>query len=244
MPNLKLLDARILLDILTVTDTPIPRRPDMDTQPAFGLQDVIACIAGQAADAVSQRTGETRQQQDGRALAATDAIMAFQPCDAVEAMLASHCLMFHEMIVADVHRTLCGENVAAQRATRNGIVAMDKAFGANLIRLKQHRTARLKEPQPAADRAETRIGDRIRRHLSQTERQDQDVATTASDPAGSEADAITETWPAAAHTAGLNRQARRALDRQTHKRAAGFSRPGITPDRNEPTTTISATTAG
>jgi hypothetical protein len=216
----------------------------MDTAPTFGLQDVIAYIVCQAADTVGQRAGETRQQQEGRAGAATDAIKAFQPCDAVEAMLASHCLMFHEMIVADVHRTLCGEDVATQRATRNGIVAMDKAFGANLIRLKQHRTARLKEPQPAADRAEPRIDDRIRRHLSQIEPPDQDVATTATDPARSEADAITETWPAAAHTAGLNRQARRALDRETHKRAAGFSRPGVTPDRNGPTTTISATTAG
>ena len=216
----------------------------MDTAPTFGLQDVVACIVGHAADSVSQRAGETRQQQDERARAATDAIMAFQPSDAVEAMLASHCLMFHEMIVAGVHHTLCDEDLATQRVTRNTIVAMDKAFGADLIRLKQHRTASLKETQPAEDRAETEIADRIRRHLSQIEPRTQDAATTAADHARSKADATTETWPTAAQISGLNRQARRALDRQIRKRAPGFPRQGLMPDRNEPTTTTSATSAG
>lgn len=138
----------------------------MDTQPASGIKDVIASIIGQVSAAVSQRAGESAQRQDDRDSAATDAIMAFQPRDAVEALLASHCLMFHELIVADVHRTLCGEDPATQRATRSGIVAMDKAFGANLTRLKQRRTASLKETPPADDRTETDIADRIRRHLA------------------------------------------------------------------------------
>jgi hypothetical protein len=216
----------------------------MDTQPAACIKDVIASIVGQVSAAVSQRAGESRQRQDDRARAATDVIMAFQPRDAIEAILASHCLMFHELIVADVHRTLCGEDLATQRATRSGIVAMDKAFGANLIRLKQRRTASLKETQPADDRTETEIADRIRRHLSQIEPRTQDAATTAADPERSEADGTTETWPTAAQISGLNRQARRALDRQIRKRAPGFPTPGITPDRIEPTTTACATAAG
>jgi hypothetical protein len=210
----------------------------MDTQPAFGIEDVIAAIAGHAAQAVSQRPGESRQPQDDRVRAATDAIMAFQPCDAVEAIVASHCLMFHELIVADVHRTLRGEDPAAQRATRSGIVAMDKAFGANLIRLKQRRTAQRHETPPAQDRTETDIADRIRRHLAQMEAGTQNADPTAAEPERSEADA-TEAWPMT-----LNRQARRALDRQIRKRASGFLRQGITPDRNEATTTASATAAG
>jgi hypothetical protein len=211
----------------------------MDTQPAFGIEDVIVAIVGNAAEAVSQRAGESRQRQDDRARVATDAIMAFQPCDAVEAILASHCLMLHELIVADVHRTLCGEDLPTQRATRSGIVAMDKAFGANLTRLKQRRTASRQETPPADDRTETEIADRIRRHLSQIE-----PATAAADPERSDADATTEAWPTAAQMSGLNRQARRALDRQIRKRAPGFPRPGITPDRIEPTATASATAAG
>jgi hypothetical protein len=138
---------------------------------------------------------------------------------------------------------LCNEDPATQRATRSGIVAMDKAFGANLIRLKQRRTANLHDTPPAQDRSETEIADRIRRHLSQIEPQiepgTEDAATTAADLERSEADGTTGAWPTA-----LNRQARRALDRQIRKRAPGLLRQGITPDRNEPTTTASATAAG
>ena len=215
----------------------------MDTAPTFGIQNVIAATVGHAANAVSQRAGESRQQQAERADAATDAIMAFQPSDAVEAILASHCLMFHEMIVADVHRTLCGENLATQRATRNGIVAMDRAFGANLIRLNQHRAAQQDVPPPT-ERAETDIEDRARRHLAEIEPQDRDAAVaTAAESERSEADATFDAWPAS-QMGGLNRQARRALDRQIRKRAPGSLRQGIMPDRNEPTTTASATSAG
>lgn len=121
---------------------------------------------------------------------------------------------------------------------------MDKAFGANLIRLKQRRTASRQETQPADDRTETDIADRIRRHLSQIEPGTRDAATTAAEPERSGADATTEAWPTATQISGLNRQARRALDRQIRKRAPGFPRPGITPDRNEATTTASATAAG
>ena len=82
----------------------------MDTQPAFDIHDVIASVVGQVADAVSQRVGKSARRQDERARATTDAIMAFEPRDAIEAIVGSHCLMFHELIVATVHRTLCGED--------------------------------------------------------------------------------------------------------------------------------------
>ncbi len=197
----------------------------MDTAPTFSLQDLIASIAGHTADSVSQRVGESRQRQDDRARAAMGAIMAFQPRDAVEAILVSHCLMFHEMIVADVHHTLCDEEpMPTRRATRNGIVAMDKAFGNNLIRLKHHRSAVPQETQPAENRAETEIADRIRRHLAQAEARMTNVPAsdlaTAADPAPTTS--ATDAWPTVAQMAGLNRQARRALDRQTRKRAPGL----------------------
>jgi hypothetical protein len=152
--------------------------------------------------------------------------------------------MFHELIVADVHHTFCHEATATQRATRNGIVAMDKAFGANLIRLRQHRAATPQEIQPANDLTETEVADRVRRHLAQIEPEAQDAVTTPADHERSAVDATTETWPTSAQITGLNRQARRALDRQIRKRASGLARPGLTPDRNEPTTTASATAAG
>jgi hypothetical protein len=137
---------------------------------------------------------------------------------------------------------LCDEQKPTQRATRSGIVSMDKAFGANFTRLRQHRAATLQKTQPLDDLAETDIADRNRRHQSQIEPKTQEA--TAVDREQSETNTTPSTWPTAAQMPGLNRQARRALDRQTRKRDSGLSRPGIMPDRNEPTATPSATTAG
>jgi hypothetical protein len=214
----------------------------MDTQPAYGIRNVIASIAGQVADSVSERPGESLQRRDDRKRTAVDTIMAFRPGDPVEAILSSHCVMFHEMIVADVHHTLCNEQRPTQRATRNGIVAMDKAFGANFTRLRQHRAPRPRQMQPGDGLAETDIADRIRRHQSQIEPENREPIETDCEP--SEADVAADAWPTTAQMPGLNRQARRALDRQSRKRAFGQPAPGLTPDRNAATTIPSATSAG
>jgi hypothetical protein len=216
----------------------------MDTQPTFGPQDVIASIVGQVANSVSERPGESRQRRDDRAQTAIGAIMAFRPRDPVEAILAGHCLMFHEMIVDDVRHAFCGEGKQTQRATRSGIVAMDRAFGANLVRRRQHRAARPQETEPADDRTETHIADRVRRHMSQIDPETPDAAASEADPDQIEADATTEAMPAPEQMTGFNRQARRALDRQIRKRLPGFARPGVTADRNGLTTTASARSAG
>jgi hypothetical protein len=93
--------------------------------------------------------------------------MAFQPEDVIEAMIASHCVMFHELIVDSLHDTLIGEDPASRRPARSNIVAMDKAFGNNLARLEAYRTRRVEashdiQPMPARDEAD--ISDRVRRH--------------------------------------------------------------------------------
>jgi hypothetical protein len=136
----------------------------MDTQPTFNpTNPLIADIA----QSVSERQSESPQQRVVRVLAATAAILAFQPRDAIEAMLAGHCLMFHELIVDSVHRTLRDEADATSRLARSGIVAMDKAFGDNLRRLERYRT-RDAEASPEARstpaRGETDIADRVLRH--------------------------------------------------------------------------------
>jgi hypothetical protein len=191
----------------------------MDTQTTLSNQDLVDFIASETAKAVSERTGETRQQQNTRGHTATQAVLSFQPNDVVEAMIASHCVMLHEMMVADVHRALC----AQEPATRSHIVAMDRAFGNNLNHLRRRQIATRSDPQPAEDRTETDLADRIRRHLAPAKPVTQ--AATA--------DAI----------AGLNRQARRALERRTRKRAPGIPGSGVMPDRNAATTITSATAA-
>ena len=141
----------------------------MDTQPYLSLRDVVAHVVGDMVEALCDRPGESPQQRIARIEATTHTIMAFQPGDALEAMLAGRCVMFHEMIVDGVHDTLNGESARAQRATRSGIVAMDRAFGNNLTLLERYQS-KPAEASPDAQPAgmESDIADRVRRHQSQS----------------------------------------------------------------------------
>jgi len=226
----------------------------MDPRPEFGLQDLLTHVVSDMAQAVAERRGESQTQRLARAQAAAQTILGFLPGDAIEAMLAGHCVMFHELIVDTVHHTLRGELDTTRRATRSGIVAMDKAFGANLARLERYRTRHTdtaSDVEPADARAETEIADRVRRHQSAASPavdQAEPAAwrsgsTIPGDPlpetniaAFTPADAIRFTPPpgvarpgeaepmAAAQMAGLNRQARRQILRQANKGNAAPAR--------------------
>jgi hypothetical protein len=142
----------------------------MDTPPVFGLRELLTHVVGDIAKAVAVREGEPPARQAAHAQAATHTVMSFMPRDGIEAMLAGHCLMFHELIVDSVRLTLNGEPAAARRATRSGIVAMDKAFGNNLARLERYRNRQAEVPAEAHQvaRTESEIADRVRRHQAAT----------------------------------------------------------------------------
>ena len=127
----------------------------MDTTAAFGFGELFNSLIGDMAKAVCERVGETKQQQVIRSQTAVHAIMGFLPRDAIEAMLAGHCLMFHEMMTDSVRDTLRGEIDTARRATRATIVAMDKAFGNNLTRLERYRSRPAERRSDAPEVAET-----------------------------------------------------------------------------------------
>ena len=211
----------------------------MDAQPEFGLQDLLTHFISDMAQAVAGRDGGSPTQRTARAQAAAATILAFQPGDVVEAMLAGHCVMFHELIVDTVHTTLRGE----PDASRAGIVAMDKAFGDNLRRLERYRT---RDAVRSADTSgETAIADRVRRHRACVSPVAAQAAPagprTASNLPNDLAESTTgdpreptdpiqhpqpaggpvlgEADPVAARMAGLNRQARRQMRRQANKGA-------------------------
>jgi hypothetical protein len=244
----------------------------MDTQPTFGLKDLLAHLVGDIANALCERHGEPQHQQISRARAAAQAILAFLPGDAIEAMIAGHCVMFHELIVDSIRTTMRGGTDATRRATRSGIVAMDKAFGTNLIRLEDYRTrhaAGLPEAQPTDTCAETEIADRIKRHQSgtpdaqaasgQTPSAPEPESTILHDPSPEaaaawfgQADSVDQPYlPATAPMAGPNRKARREIVRRSRKRGIPLApgpalarSPGVTPTYNGSATTASATAAG
>jgi hypothetical protein len=222
----------------------------MDTQPAFGLEDLLTHLITDMAHAVSERAGEPPTQRSARARAAVQTILAFLPRDGIETMLAGQCVMYHELIVDAVHTSLRDEQNASN------IAAMDRAFGCNLDRLRRYRAdqAEVAPDAPPVDATgETDIADRLRRHQWIPE------AAAQYEPAGEDEDAIKplsepanhDQYPAAAADAmsGLNRQARRAIGRYSRKlgglaatavRTAGS---GATAIRNEPPATLSATPA-
>ncbi len=135
----------------------------MDSRPAFGFNELFTHIIGDIAKAVCERNGETRDQQSARSQAAVHTIMGFLPRDVIEAMLAGHCLMFHELMLDSVRDTLRGEIDTMRRATRTNIVAMDKAFGNNLARLEcyQNRPSEGRRDMPDEQGAQTAIEARI-----------------------------------------------------------------------------------
>jgi hypothetical protein len=236
----------------------------MDAKPQFGRQQLLSHIVNDMARALCQRRDEPQARQLARAQGTAQSVLAFLPGDAIEAMIAGHCVMFHELIVDTVQTTLRGEPEATRRATRSGIVAMDKAFGANLVRLERYRArdtdarsdAAAGDAAPADTRAETDIADRVHRHqagAASTAVRPSSVAAEASAPAPDAIDpgrASPEAIPpldaprpshilgfdppregapaTVAPMPGLNRQARRALRRQSGKRID----PGASPIAN------------
>ncbi len=128
----------------------------MDTQSTLSFQELFNQVVGDMAKAVSERNGETKSGQFIRFQAAAQMIMGFLPRDAIEAMLAGHCVMFHEMMTDSIRDTLRGEADTTRRGTRAGIIAMDKAFGANLTRLERYK---LRISQGQRDAPEARPAD-------------------------------------------------------------------------------------
>jgi hypothetical protein len=126
----------------------------MDSEPPFGFKELFTHVVGNIAKAMCERNGETKQQQHTRSRAAAHLIMSLLPRDAVEAMLAGHCVMFHELMLDSLRETLRGEMDTMRQSTRNSIVAMNKCFMGNLDRLAryQNRPADGSRDQPDAKR--------------------------------------------------------------------------------------------
>jgi hypothetical protein len=111
----------------------------MDQQPAFTFQDLFAFVIGDMAKAIAERDGETREQQFARCQAGAHMILGFLPRDVIEAMLAGHCVMLHEVMTADVRTALRGDASKMPRGPRNNVIGLNKAFNDNLDRLEHYR---------------------------------------------------------------------------------------------------------
>ncbi|HEX3992588.1 MAG TPA: hypothetical protein VHX39_15575, partial [Acetobacteraceae bacterium] len=110
----------------------------MDLQSAFTFQELLTFVISDMAKAISERSGETEEQHFARSRAAAHMILGFLPRDVIEAMLAGHCVMLHEVMTADAHDTLHGEADPQRRRPRSNIVGLNRAFNDTLGRLERH----------------------------------------------------------------------------------------------------------
>jgi hypothetical protein len=150
----------------------------METQPVFGFKELFNSLIGEIAKALSDRDGEPRPQQFTRSQTAAHMVTGFLPRDVIEAMLAGHCVMLHELMVQAVGEFFRAEAGPKTRGMRSAILAMDRAFGRNLADFDryQKREAEGRRDAPEAEgpavATETEIADRVRRHREQAAAQD------------------------------------------------------------------------
>jgi hypothetical protein len=135
----KLFDARGLLVVLTLIENSSGGRA-METLPEFGFKELFTHLVADMAKAVCERAGEGRERQVARSQAAAHTVIGLKPRDMIEAMLAGHCMMFHELMVDSVRDALRGEPAAARRAARASILNMNKSFDNCLSRLEYYQT--------------------------------------------------------------------------------------------------------
>ena len=98
------------------------------------FQDLFTHVIGDMAKAIAERQGESEQQRAARVNAAIRMILSFFPRDAIEAMLAGHCAMFHELLTDCMGKTLRGEMETLRRGHAN-LLGMNRAFLNTLDRL-------------------------------------------------------------------------------------------------------------
>src|ERR1051326_7809899 len=134
----------------------------MDDTQNSAFRDLITHIVGGPARSLAERKGETKERPSARAAAIVRTIMCLLPRDAAEALLASHCVMFHELMADSAHDLLRGEVEAVRKATRSSIVAMDRCFRANLSQLERYqmRNAEGRRDDPAVQAPARTASDR------------------------------------------------------------------------------------
>src|SRR3954471_217782 len=107
----------------------------MDPNAPLSFKALFSHIIADMARALCERPNETKEQRFVRVQAVTQMILGLLPRDVIEAMLAGHTVMFHELMTDSIHDTLQGQIDTMRRVTRRNIVALNRAFHMNLEKL-------------------------------------------------------------------------------------------------------------
>jgi len=107
----------------------------MNHNAPLSFKALFSHIIADMTRALCERPNESKEQRFVRVQAATQMILALLPRDVIEAMLAGHTVMFHDLMTNSIHDTLQGQIDTMRRATRVNIVALNRAFHMNLEKL-------------------------------------------------------------------------------------------------------------
>ena len=120
----------------------------MQPSPDAAFPEPMLSIVGDMACALANRPGETPALGQARAAAAVRAMMAFLPRDGIEAMLASHCVLFHTLLTDSAKDGRGGEETLPFRGGQRGLLALNKAF---LDNMKALRACQARPPEGQRD---------------------------------------------------------------------------------------------
>ena len=107
----------------------------MDALP-LSFKDHFTQVIGDMASAVCQRPGETHEKQVLRSKIAIQTVLGLRPRDSIEALVAGHCMMYHELIVDAVHTSLRDDmQVSTPQVDRLAAIAQETpgVFGARMM---------------------------------------------------------------------------------------------------------------
>ena len=104
--------------------------------PDTAFQDLFTHVVGDMARAIATRPGETEARCQTRMAAAIRMILAFLPRDGVEAMLAGHCVMLHELQI-DALRGAWRDTDETGKGEKE-VLRLNRALLATLDRLRRY----------------------------------------------------------------------------------------------------------
>src|SRR3954466_1227421 len=125
----------------------------MDPTAPLSFKALFSHIIADMARALCERPNESKEQRFVRVQAATQMILGLLPRDVIEAMLAGHTVMFHDLMTNSIHDTLQGQIDTMRRATRVNIVALNRAFHMNLEKLAHYQLRPSQGPREGTQEA-------------------------------------------------------------------------------------------
>jgi hypothetical protein len=100
----------------------------MAPESPLGFEQLLTEQIGSLVHTVADPHGMTEAQRAAKVQSVTNWLMSFQPCDGIEIMLASHCVIYDKMLQANARDFLRTPEGPVREQAQSGILATGKMF--------------------------------------------------------------------------------------------------------------------